>query len=81
MTKEITDKEIENLLNNIVCLRRRHRLSKRAMAKILGIGVGTLNKMERLQLPPRLGVEIFFRIHAHFGIRPKDLLLGQIDEL
>lgn len=37
------------------------------MAKILGIGITTLNKIEQGVLPPRLSAEILFRIREYFG--------------
>ena len=81
MHEEINGNEIENLLNNIAWLRKRHGFSKKKMAKLLGIGVGTLNQIERTELPPRLGTEVLFRIQEHFGIHPKDLLAERTDKL
>ena len=42
---------IQITLYNITLLRKKHGLSKAAMAKALGIGLYTLNKIETGQLP------------------------------
>lgn len=65
-----TDAEI--FMFNVKWLREKHGLSKKEMAKILGISVGTLNKIEKSELPPRLSVDIVFNIYQHFGIHPKN---------
>ena len=72
MIKEQIELESKNLLYNITWLRRHHRFSKKDMAKILGIGVNTLNKIEKGELPPHLSVDILFRENAAFGISPRD---------
>ncbi|MBQ7037463.1 MAG: hypothetical protein IJN74_08285 [Clostridia bacterium] len=46
------------------------------MAKILGIGIKTLNKMEQGVLPARLSVEVLFRIKERFGVS----LICQVSE-
>ena len=58
---------------NILRLRRRAKLSKKEMAKVLGIGTKSLNLLESGKIPPRLSCEIFCAIHRQFGILPKDL--------
>lgn len=65
---------IEILLHNICWLRKRYGLSKREMAKRLGIGLWTLNKIEKGELPPRLHCDIIFAAHRNFGIPCDDLL-------
>lgn len=62
--------EFEVFSHNLIWLRRKHGYSKRRMAKILGIGIWSLNKLERGEMPPRLGINIFIAVHDHFGIRP-----------
>ena len=72
--KKETEKEIQIFLNNVALLRKKHGLSKKAMAKILGIGVASLNKLESGILPPRVTVDVFFRIYNYFGISPTEQL-------
>ena len=73
MEKKRTDAEIENFVFNIVRLRNHHKLSKREMAKILRIGIKSLDKLEKGVIPPRIGVEVVFNIYKNFGVAPKDL--------
>ena len=73
------DNEIDIFLKNISYLRKHNKLSKRKMAEILGIGVKSLNKIENGELPPRIGVNVFFKIEKNFGISPKNLFSGLFD--
>lgn len=73
------DNEIDIFLKNISYLRKHNKLSKRKMAEILGIGVKSLNKIENGELPPRIGVNVFFKIEKNFGISPKNLFSGLLD--
>lgn len=72
--------QLENLICNIAYLRKRLGISKREMAKLLGIGVATLQKLEQGILPPRLGVELFFHIQRNFGIAPVTILTRRLEE-
>lgn len=70
--KEITSHEEAYIfMSNMVWLRKKYGFSKVKMAKLLGIGVGSLNKIEKGELPPRISVDVVFNIHKHFGILPK----------
>ena len=72
MIKETNRQSLERFMRNVTWLRKQHGLSKKHMVKILGIGVGSLNKIENGQMPLRLGVEILERIYIHFGITPQE---------
>ena len=65
--------EIILFCENIKRLRKREKLSKKEMAKVLGISVKSLNLLENGQIPPRLSCKILFAVHRQFGILPKDL--------
>ena len=71
--RNIFIRETENFIYNIIWLRKKHNLSKSKMAKLLGISVSSLNKLENGILPPRLGTEVIFLIQEQFHIHPKDL--------
>ncbi len=58
---------------NIKCIRKEAGLSQKEMARMLGIGVSTLSKIEKGVLPPRLSCSVLFCIQRHFGIHPKDM--------
>lgn len=66
--------EWKNLVNNIVFLRQKYNIPKKRMAELLGIGIGTLNKIERGELPSKLSLEIVFNIQEYFGVEPKDIV-------
>ena len=59
--------DLENFSNNIKQLRKTHGLSKKEMASIMGIGVGSLTKLEQGILPPKATVQILLNLHEHFG--------------
>mgnify|MGYP003292088415 CR=1 FL=1 len=54
--------------NNIKWLREQCEFSEEKMAKILGISVDMLKKIECGELPKELNCEILLRIHIVFGI-------------
>ena len=72
--------QLENLICNIVFLRKHFGISRKRMAKLLGIGVTTLQKLEQGILSPRLGVDIFFHIQRNFGIAPVTILTRRLEE-
>ena len=65
---------IDIFLYNIAWLRKHYGLSKKEMAKRLGIGLWSLNKIEKGELPPRLYYDIIFAVYKNFGIPCADLL-------
>lgn len=68
------------LSHNMIWLRRKHGLSKKQMAKRLGIGIGTLNALERGELPPRMGVSVLYAIHDSLGTAPSLLLTQWLED-
>ena len=64
-------REAEIWMKNVCFLRKITGLSKRKMATLMGIGVASLNKIERGEMPERLTVEVIFRIEKEFGIPSK----------
>lgn len=76
-----TDKEMDIFMCNVVWLRKHHGFSKREMAKCLEIGVGTLNKLERGEIPPRMGCKIFFAVSARFGVSLRNQFSRQLGDV
>lgn len=68
------DKELFILMENIKFLRIKNKLTKKEMAKIIGVGLKSLNQIEKGELPRRFTVKIFYRIYEHFGILPSKQL-------
>ena len=59
---------IDIFLYNVAWLRKHYGLSKKEMARKMGIGVGSLNKIEKGELPPGLKIDVLFNIYKEFGI-------------
>ncbi len=76
---EYLKEEVNNLLYNIKWLRLQHGLTEKQMAEILGIGVGSLRKIEKEELPPRLSANIVFEVQNYFGIKAKDLFCAKFE--
>lgn len=68
------NQEIDNFCKNVVTLRKRHSLSKKKMAKILGIGAESLNKLENGIVPKRMDCIVLIKLSAVFGISIDELL-------
>ena len=67
-----TEIYLENIMHNITYIRKTLGISKKKMAEILGLGVGSLEKIEKGILPPKLSVEILFNIRENFCHRLDD---------
>ncbi len=72
MAEKETDQEFENFIHNIIWLRKQHGLSKKEMAKILGIGMKSMEKIEKGEIPPRLGINAMVNILNAFGVALQD---------
>lgn len=65
---------------NILWLRRHYGISKKKMASLLGIGLWSLNKIERGELPQRLSIEVLFTIRNQFGVLPSELFSQKLGD-
>ena len=65
---------------NVKGLREREGLTRKEMSARLGIGVRTLARLERGEIPPRLSVAVVCRISRVFGIHPKELFTPRAGE-
>ena len=68
------EQAMKNFCANVKQLRHRHRLSKREMAAICGIGVATLNRLESDSFPERMRAGVMLRLADHFHITTQALL-------
>jgi DNA-binding XRE family transcriptional regulator len=68
-----SEKEIMAFCENVRYVRKKNGLSKKEMAKKLGIGVKSLELIESGSLPPRMSVRVVYMIYENFGILPKDI--------
>ena len=71
--EQIIKNEIRVFCENVKALRQREKLSKKEMAKRLGIGVGSLTRIENGMIPPRLRCNVLVKIHICFGVLPEQM--------
>ena len=67
------NEEIKIFCANVLAIRKKHALAKETMAILLGIGVGSLNKIEKGILPPRLCCDVLIRLRDVFGLSIADI--------
>ena len=80
MEQTSKQQEYENFCCNITWLRKSHNLSKKEMAKRLGIGVESLNKLESGTIPPNMTVEVLNNLCKHFHINLSDQFSLRLEE-
>lgn len=73
MPTSTNDRLCSHFIHNLFVLRRQFDLPKKAMAKLLGISLYSLNLLESGVIPKRLGVEVVFRVQSCFGVSIRDL--------
>lgn len=61
------------LYENLIYLRKANCLTQKDMAQICHISVGAIRRLEKGEMPPRLGIDFVFCIQQHFGIPPEKL--------
>ena len=64
--------ELLNFCHNVKTVRRNMNLSKAKMAKVMGIGIHSLNLIENGVFPERLGINAVVKFCFTFGISLKD---------
>ncbi|MBE6948677.1 MAG: helix-turn-helix transcriptional regulator [Ruminococcaceae bacterium] len=62
---------------NVKYLRITNNLSRRTMAKKLGVGVITLMLVEKGIVPKWRGANTLILIHRHFGILPSEMFIDK----
>ncbi len=67
-----TQKDILNWIHFVQKLRKEKHLSQKKMARILGVGVGTVRKIEKGIFPERISCTVLMNIYREFGIKPSD---------
>ncbi len=68
--------ELEIFMENVVFLRKTHGYSKRKMAELLCISIGTLNKIETGVFPKQLDVDVFWQVADVFRVSPSRLFVS-----
>ena len=72
--KSSVEQKKDIFCDNIRYLRKSINLSKKEMANLLGIGLHSLNLLEKGMIPPRLSVQILYNIYHQFGLLPSQQL-------
>ena len=73
MSASLNRQLCDNLIHNLITLRRQYGLTKKGMARLLGISLYSLNTLEAGRIPAQLGIEMLFRAQARFDISLRDL--------
>ena len=68
------DKEMERFCKNIRSLRKFHKLNQKQMAEKLHIGIWSLKKIEKGQIPPQLRIDVLLYIYEHFHYTPEQIV-------
>lgn len=67
------EEECNVFCENVKYLRNKLQLSKKDMARLLGIGVKSLAKLEAGIIPPRLSATVVWNLSCSLGLRPHQL--------
>ncbi|MEG1880227.1 MAG: helix-turn-helix transcriptional regulator [Oscillospiraceae bacterium] len=73
LKKDINQEQLLIFCKNIKNLRKREKLTQREMSDILGIGLKSLEKLEKGLIPARLSIETLFKASIYFKYAVKDL--------
>ena len=78
MTTDKYQEICQNIAHNLVILRKRHGLSQRAMAQILGISPYSLRVMEKGERLPNVYVDFLFRLVKEFHVNVDDFFESKL---
>ena len=65
---------------NITYLRKANNLSLKQMAEILNTSTYSIRKIEKGILPPRLKVDVLFKIQNYFVISPEAIVSKKLNQ-
>lgn len=72
LTASANESQLRTFAHNITWLRKHFGISKKRMAALLGVSAATIRRLECGEVPPRMGVEVLFRVYKEFGLKPSD---------
>ena len=78
MTTDKYQEICQNIAHNLVILRKRHGLSQRAMAQILGISPYSLRLMEKGERLPNVYVDFLFKLVKAFHVNIDDFFESKL---
>lgn len=72
--------EFANFCSNIRYLRKKNGLTQKQMAQKLHISENYIRKLEKGQIPYRLGIDAIWHTHIAFGVPVQDVLGSLLEE-
>ena len=69
-----------NICRNVRYLRRKHRMTQATLADLLGIGCGSLRRLEAGNLPARFNCNNLCRVCDVFGVSADLLIYSDISQ-
>lgn len=78
MTTDKYQEICQNIAHNLVTLRKKHGLSQRAMAQILGISPYSLRVMEKGERLPNVYVDFLFKLVKAFHVNIDDFFESKL---
>ena len=72
--------EYQIVCHNIRVLRKRHGLSRTAMARRIHVSLKTLDSLEAGIFPKRIRIGFFFHVERAFGISPQKMLMERLQD-
>ena len=67
------EKDLVVFCRNIACLKMHYGLTNRELASIMHVGIGTVRRLLRGEVPPRVSAAIIMYLSCHFSIPPSRL--------
>lgn len=80
MNAKYLDSDYDIFMHNVAWLRKKHGFTKKKMAALMGIGIESLNKIEKGVFPKNLKVDAIINIQKSFGVSPATLLTKRLEE-
>ena len=74
------EEQSQIVCHNIRVLRRKHGLSRTAMARRIHVTLKTLDSMEAGVIPDRIGILFLYHVMQAFGISPQNMLMVPLQE-
>ncbi len=80
MVKDEIEREIKNVMHNVVYLRKKNGYTRKQMAEIMGVSMRTINMFENGIHPPRLSCHYLYNLNVYFKIPIANFFEKRFDE-
>ena len=78
MTTDKYQEICQNIAHNLLTLRKRHGLSQRAMAQLLGISLYSIRVMEKGERLPNVYIDFLFKLVKAFHVNVDDFFESKL---